>query len=503
MRSSPTLALLLPLLPCAGLAAAPQEAPTAALGPPSAVAAPADPAALAGRIGAFLQGWHDLRQFDGAVLVADAGEVVYRGALGLADRDWDVPNALDTRFRIGGLTKSFTAMLVCLLAQDGALDLDAPIGRYLPRLPADGAGRVTLHQLLHHTAGVPRLRARAGWEHELRRHIPLAEFAAEYCSGALEHEPGAQFRHNVASYLLAGAVVEAVTGRPFADVLHERILAPLQLQDTGCDDPGAVIARRATGYDEVLGARRVAPWIDTRSLVASDGMYSTVDDLWTWARALDAQRLLRDEPARRMFTPGYNDYGYGWHIDERGIWHGSFTITPVDGVVPGFRAILGRQPERGRCIVLLSNHGYASVVEAALGIVELLDGRTPAPPALPPAWDLARTILDDGAEEGLTALQRLPAALRPAYRLPPGEVEGDLDLLGHRLLRMRRADEAIRLFAFNTRAFGESPLPWQSLAAAQVEAGRDQDAIASLRQLLARRPWDEDAKAELAALQGR
>jgi CubicO group peptidase (beta-lactamase class C family) len=461
----------------------------------------ADATQLSAQIAAYLEAHHAQRQWSGTALVAEDGKVVYRAAFGLANADWNIPNELDTKFRVGAITKQFTAMLVLLLVQEGKLELDVPIGRYLPQLPTESGDRVTIHHLLTHTSGIPSSQNRPGWQRDVLRHHTVAEFVADYCSGPLEFEPGTAFSHANSGYFLVGAIVEAVTGQTYATALRQRVLDPLQMNDTGYDDESAVLEKRAIGYEDLLGQRRVAPFTDMSNHFASDGLYSTVGDLWKWEQALRSKSLLDGMLVQRMFTPGMGDYGYGWHIDHHGTWHGSFNVVPADGVVPGFEALIGRLPSRGRCLILLSNSRYSFLTDAAEGVEAILEGKTPEAPTPPPAWSLAQTVLDRGIEAGLTRLLELPLSMRETPRLPPGIVESTIELLGYRLLKQHRVDDAVRLFEFNTRAFPESARRWASLGDAHLQAGNRKLAIESLRKASLLEPWNTAAKTRLAEIE--
>ena len=469
--------------------------------PPAQEPANADPTRLTAQLASYLEAHHTHRQWSGTALVADDGKIVYQAAFGLANADWSIPNELDTKFRVGAITKQFTAMLVLLLVQEGKLELDVPIGRYLPQLPAVSGATVTIHHLLNHTSGIPSFRNRSGWQQDVLRHHTVAEFLADFCSGPLEFEPGTAFLHNNSGYYLLGAIVEAVTGQTYATALRQRVLDPLKMNDTGYDDQNAVLEKRAIGYGDLLGQRRVAPFTDMSNHFASDGLYSTVGDHWKWEQALRSMSLLNGELAQRMFTPSMGDYGYGWHIDHHGTWHGSFNVVPADGVIPGFEALFGRLPSRGRCVILLSNSRYSFLTDAAEGIEAILEGKTPEAPAQPPAWSLAQTVLDHGIEAGLARLLELPLSMRETPRLPPGTVESTIDLLGYRLLEHQRVEDALRLFEFNTRAFPESARRWANLGEAHMQAGNRRLAIENLRKASLLQPWNAAAKARLAEVE--
>lgn len=361
--------------------------------------ATADRLELAQRIETHLAAHHELGQLNGAVLVADGGEVVYRGAFGVANADWDVPNTLDTKFRLASVSKQFTAMLVLLLVEEGLIELDAPITRYLPDYPQESGDRVTIHHLLNHTSGIPSYTDRPDFMRRDAKHaLPVDEFVATYCSDSLEFEPGTQYHYNNSAYFLLGAIVEEVTERSYAQALRERVFEPLGMTNTGCDDQDAVLPKRATGYTEVLGSLRVAPWMDMSTPYAAGALYSTVDDLWTWDRALRDETLLGGELAQRMFTPGLENYGYGWEIER------ADTDDPLIshmGGMPGVSTGIFRVPTRGRCVIVLCNTNQSLAYPAAMGVFEILDGGTPRPPRRNGDVAIAWTILEDGIDAGL------------------------------------------------------------------------------------------------------
>lgn len=443
---------------------------------------------LAARIGAFLEAHHAHGQFSGTALVADGGEIIYQRSFGLANDDWNIPNGADTKFRLGSITKGFTAMLVLLLVEEGKLELEAPILRYLPDYPSETGSRVTIHHLLAHTSGIPRYVDRAGWQAEQMRHYSTEEFVARFCSGPLESEPGTMYRHNHGGYYLLGAIVEAVTGQTFLAAMRERVLDPLELHDTGFDDQYAVVKNRATGYEQVLGTRRPAQWTEMSNLRASEGMYSTVADLWKWDRALAERRLLSGKLEARMFTPGAGRYGYGWHIRDDVSWHG--------GITAGFSTVIGRRPARGQCVILLSNSGLALVPDAARGIEAILDGQAPPLPAPKPAQTLAQNIAANGIDAALATFIELPKATRYAMIEP-------LRVIGYRLIGQRRALDAAQLFEFSTRAFPEIPRSWEGLGEAHRQAGNRQLAIESCRRALALDPVSSRARSVLEKLESR
>lgn len=433
-------------------------------------------ATLAEEIQAHLEAYHALDQFNGTALVADDGELVYQGALGLANADWQLPNGLDTKHRLASVSKQFTAMLTLLLVEEGELELDAPITRYLPDYPKESGDRVTIHHLLNHTSGIPSYTDRPGFmSRDAKDAMSVEDFVATYCSDPLDFEPGTQFRYNNSGYFLLGAIAEAVTGQSYEAALRQRIFEPLKMADTGYDDQYAVLPKRATGYTDTLGRRTVALWMDMSTPYAAGALYSTAGDMWKWDQALRAKTLLDGELETLMFTPGLDNYGYGWNIE---LTDTSDPWIHHTGGMPGVSTVILRVPTRGRCVILLCNTSNSIVYPAAVGILDILDGKAPLRPVLRGDQALARTILTKGIDAGLEHFAGFSQEIRERL------IEPDINSLGYQLLAQERIEEALLLFEFNTRAYPKVANTWDSLGEAQAQAGLTEPAIESYRKAL-------------------
>jgi CubicO group peptidase (beta-lactamase class C family) len=465
--------------------------------------APRSREAVAQAINAYLATHHAIDQLSGAVLVADEGKVVYRGAFGQANSDWGIPNSVDTKFRLASMTKQFTAMLVLLLVQDGKIALDAKLSAYLPDYVRANGDRVTIRQLLNHTSGIPSYTDRPAFlSNEGKSHFAIDELIAKYCSDPLDFEPGSQFHYNNSGYVLLGAVVEAVTGQTYREALQQRVLQPLRMLDTDLDDHYAVVPGRASGYDDTLGGRRLCLWLDMSVCYAAGGLYSTIGDLWTWDQALRDKQLLRGELEQAMFTPGLATYGFGWNIEapEPGADGTPATGGPIishSGGMPGVSTLIWRAPDRGRCVIVLGNSSGTEKHAVQQGIVAILDGREPRP-ALPRGdFVVARRVLASGIQAGLDELARWPQVVRDEY------IERDVTGIGYRLLEQRRVTEAISIFEFLTKAYPKSANTWDSLGEAHLRAGQHKEAVANYEKALALDPKSATVPKILAKLRGR
>jgi len=194
---------------------------------------------------------HKYRQFNGSALVAENGKVVYKGAFGAANMEWNIPNTPDTKFRLGSITKQFTATIVMQLVEQGKIKLDAKLSDYLPEYRKDTGEKVTIHHLLTHTSGIPSYTSQPGFfENVSRNPYKVDDFVKKYASGDLEFEPSSKYSYNNSGYFLLGAIIERVTGKPYEQVLKQSIFDPLGMKNTGYDHPTTIISKRASGYSK-------------------------------------------------------------------------------------------------------------------------------------------------------------------------------------------------------------------------------------------------------------
>lgn len=288
-------------------------------------------------------------RFMGSVLVARGDEVVFQMSTGWANAEWEAANSASTRFRIGSITKQFTAAAILLLEERGKLAVDDPLAKHLEGTPAAWR-RITLRHLLTHGSGVtdftalPRNR-----EWEIAAPTP-SQMLAVVGAVPLGFSPGSEFAYSNSNYLLLGWVIERISGRTYREFLRQNIFEPLGLENSGYDSNVAVIPRRAAGY--ISGARglRNANYIDMRGPHAAGGLYSTTGDLHKWTRALFGGKLLRSESLAKM-TAARGNYGFGLGI---GVKNGRQRCAHAGGI-RGFASFLAYFPASEVTIVVLAN----------------------------------------------------------------------------------------------------------------------------------------------------
>jgi D-alanyl-D-alanine carboxypeptidase len=357
--------------------------------------------------------------FSGSVLVARDGQPVFRQSFGFADREWNVPNTPDTKFRIGSITKQFTATAILQLAEQGKLSIDDPVSKYYANAPPAWA-KITIRHLLTHSSGIPSYTdlpnffdAEARLKHSPEEIIKLTR------DKPLQFEPGSSFAYDNSGYILLGYIIEKVSGQAYADYVQTHIFDPLGMHDSGYDSGERITARRASGYASGPGGWTNAPFVDMSVPYAAGSLYSTVNDLLIWDQALYAGKPLKPASLQQMFTDYGHQYGFGWVIDtqfgHQRVWH--------NGGISGFVSSLQRYPKDGLTLVVLSNFMDAPADRIATQLAGLCLGAQ----GLPTAVVLPARLLDSYVGE----YQLSPAATISVTRqgdylavqasnLPPG-----------------------------------------------------------------------------------
>jgi CubicO group peptidase (beta-lactamase class C family) len=311
--------------------------------------------------------------FNGSVLVAERGRVIFKKGYGFADMEWEIPNAPDTKFRLGSITKQFTATLILQLVEQGKIKLDARMTEYLPDYRKDTGDRVTIHHLLTHTSGIPSYTGLPGFFKDVSRNpYTVEDFVKKYCSNDLAFEPGSKFAYNNSGYFLLGAIIEKITGKPYEQALKESILDPLGMKDTGYDHHETILKKRAEGYERTPRGIINAPYLDMSLPYAAGSLYSTVEDLFVWDQALYTEKVLSTRSKELMFKPNLSDYGYGWVINNQTVGPKSLRVIAHGGGINGFNTLITRMVDDHHLIVLLNNTGGTRLGEMSREITNIL-----------------------------------------------------------------------------------------------------------------------------------
>ena len=437
----------------------------------------------------------EYEKFNGSVLVAEKGKVIYKKGVGMADMEWNIPNQPSTKHRLGSITKQFTAMLIMQLVEQGKLKLDVPISAYLPEYPKKNGDVVTIHHLLTHSSGTPNMTSFPGFNKNIKgnSYSPV-QLVNLFADSTLQFEPGKKFSYSNSGYILLGYIIEKVTGKAYEQVLQENIFAPLKMNNTGYDHSKNVMKNRASGYEK-NGRRYVnANFIDMSVPYAAGALYSTVEDLYLWDQALYGNQLLRKENMDLLFTKhlpsgGSHYYGYGWGIGEIRLGNTAEKIQTVGhgGGIEGFNTQLSRIPSDKSFIVLLNNTGGAPLDQMTNAIAAILYDKSYDLPKRSVAYSLADRIEKKGIPAGLEYYNRIKDSIGGYY-----VDEREMNRTGYEFLQSGKVKEAAAIFKLNTQAFPKSSNVYDSYGEALMALGNKTEAIENYKQSVKLNPGNEE-----------
>ncbi len=423
--------------------------------------------------------YQEYGKFNGSVLVADKGKIVYKKGFGWANMEWDIPNASNTKHRLGSISKQFTALLILQLAAENKLDLHAPITDYLPNYNKAHGDRITTHHLLTHTSGIPNYTSFPGFmAKETRNYYTPDDFVKKFEDKDLEFTPGERFNYSNSGYFLLGVIIEKITGKTYEEMLQDNIFEPIGMKDSGYDSHGEIISNRATGYDKNGNNYVNSSYLDMSIPYAAGSLYSTVEDLYLWDQALYTDKLLSKENMELYFTPqipafGNSHYAYGWmtRYEKIGNTSDSIAVITHGGGINGFNTIISRSITDKSLVVLLNNTGGAPLNQMTRAIRGILDNKSYDLPKKSLASDLMAVITSRGIDAGMAHFNNNKDS--DLFDLN----EGEMNQMGYQLMGDGKIVEAAQVFKLNMDAFPSSFNVYDSYAEALMNLGDKEGAI--------------------------
>jgi CubicO group peptidase (beta-lactamase class C family) len=432
------------------------------------------------KIDGLMKLYNEYGQFNGTVLVAEHGNVIYKKGFGLADMEWDIPNQPDTKFRLGSVTKQFTSMVILQLVQQGRLKLDGKITEYLPDYPKKTGDKITIHHLLTHTSGIPGYTEFPSFFRDISRNPSTPEaFVKLFADSALLFEPGARFSYSNSGYFLLGVIIEKIAGKPYEQVLQENILSPVNMNSTGYDHHAKILKKRASGYEKGVNGYVNAEYLDMSLPYSAGALYSTVEDLYLWDQALYTDLLLPEKTRELLFAPHIpaheGGYGYGWSIGKAPIGRTNDSVTVIEhgGGINGFNTLISRIPSKKDLVVLLNNAGAAPLDAMSRALRGILYDKPYDLPKRSLADAVLATIMEHGIASGVEQYNDLKQKHSDTYALD----EREMNQVGYGLLRANKVKEAIEVFKLNVEAFPKSSNVYDSLGEAYMVNGNKELAI--------------------------
>ncbi|MBN1272898.1 MAG: serine hydrolase [Candidatus Aminicenantes bacterium] len=304
---------------------------------------------------------HDL--FSGAILVAKNDEVIYQGAFGYGDKKNQIPNKIDTMFNVGSVGKTFTGVLIMQLVEKGKIKLADTLDKYLPDFPYPEKRKIQIRHLLNHTSGLGNYFSHKDYEAKIPYLRKIDDALKLVYDQKPLFEPGKKFRYSNSGMLVLGAVIEKVTGKSYREYLKKQLLDPIGMNDSGIFYPEDDAPHRAIGYSKKGDGGYTIETKNEFPAFSDGGLYSTVQDMLKYDRALRENRLLSEETKEIMFTvtPPAENYGLGW---EKLVFKGDEYVGHVGGC-PGFAADYKSFFKDQIMIIVLSNYTDGAGMVAA------------------------------------------------------------------------------------------------------------------------------------------
>ena len=447
--------------------------------------------------------YHQYDGFNGSVLVAQEGEVIYKKGFGVANMEWDIPNQTDTKFRIASVTKPFTAILIMQLVEEGKLDLQVPISTYLPDYPKETGSQITIHQILTHTSGLTRDYSDKKTISKYPDRQRLKDLVKEFSSLPLEFVPGDHFAYSNTGYIVLSYIIETVTNKSYETILKENILDPLAMNNTGTDKHRPLIKNRAKGYFKSWGDYYNGDYADMSSIMGVGNIYSTVEDLFILDQALYTDTLLPKKYRDLLFTKHVDDsdegdhYGYGWELKEKPIGNSEDNVITNghSGSMNGFTALYTRIPASKSSVIFLNNSGGAFLNSMTTAITGILNDASYDFPRKPLAMFMNKVIEKEGIEKGIQYYKDHKDS--SDYYVS----EQELIIEGYRYLHAGNAKDAAEIFKLSTEAFPDRDNPYDSYAEALMTLGKNEEAIINYKKSIELNPNNNNAKEMLKKLE--
>ena len=450
------------------------------------------------RLSELMTAYHNYNMFDGAVLVAENGKIIYKDAFGLANREWNIANKTDTKFMIGSVSKPLTATLMLIQVQKGLINLNYKIEDYLPELKNKPSAKVTIRQLLNHTSGIPNYDIMKDFFPRIsRQHYNRGDYIKLFIDSSLAFTPGTHYSYSSWGYYLLGYIMEMVTKKSYAHLMSDDIFTKLKMNNSGSYYHTQIIANRATGYDYSFSGYTSSDFRDQSNTMGTGDIYSTVEDLFKFHIALADNSLLNKELTAEMFTPGIKpaDYGYGWFNKQ-------FKYTNTDsiasnfhlGMTEGFISFIRRIPSTKSFVVILSNSSPTDFFGITSNLFKVIYNK-PVTLKQPVHKKMETYIEQIGVDKALVEYKKMKADSAHYY------IDWiSMNFIAQQLLTLKRFEDAKLVSENNVNEFPNKDLILVTMANIYLALNKKVDAIKFYKKALQITPVYEEAKNRLKEL---
>ena len=443
--------------------------------------------------------YHSYNMFDGAVLVAENGKIIYKDAFGLANREWNIPNKTDTKFMIGSVSKPLTATLMLIQVQNGLISLDSTIENYLVEFKNKPSAKVKIRQLLTHTSGIPNYDIIKDFFSRIsRQSFTREDYIKIFIDSSLAFTPGSNYAYSSWGYFILGYIMERVTKKSYAQLMSDDIFKKLNMNNSGSYHHTQIILNRATGYDYSFGGYASSDFRDQSNTMGTGDLYSSVEDLFKFHMALANNTLLNKELTAEMFTPGVKpaDYGYGWFNKQ-------LKYTSTDsvasnfhlGMTEGFISFFRRIPSTKSLVVILCNSSPTDFFGITNNLYKVMYNK-PVSLKYPVHKKLETYIEQIGVEKALAEYKKMKRDSANYY------VDWiSMNFIAQQLLTLKRYEDAKVIAEHNVNEFPDKDLILVTMGNIYLALGKTKDAIKFYKRALQITPMYEEAKNRLKELE--
>ena len=301
------------------------------------------------RVDSIFTAYTEKKQFNGSVLIARKNKILLSKGYGLANFSQHIALRPQTKFKLASVSKQFTAMGILILQEKGKLSTEDKLSKFIPDYPS--GDKITIHHLLTHTSGIPDVTGLPLYDsivtlpHSIEKMISYTKFPP------LEFEPGSKMRYSNSGYILLSYIIEKTSDKKLGEFFKSAIFDPLKMKNTGLWESKQAIANSAIGYNMHENGPVEAGYIDMSIPSGAGAIYSTVEDMFLWDRALYSDELVKKSTVEKMITPFKDNYAYGLRIDN----YAGHKMINHGGGIQGFQTISMRFPDEELYIVILKN----------------------------------------------------------------------------------------------------------------------------------------------------
>ena len=446
------------------------------------------------KIQRFLRSYAWLKQFSGTAIIARNGQPLYKYATGFSNLNYKAPCALATKFNTCEITESFTAVAIMQLVEKGLLDLYAPVNTYLPEIPAEFGQTITIHQLLTHTTGLADYYETNDYIQDFLEIQNVNDLLRLIIKQPKKFPSGTQVEHSSSNYVLLAAIIEKMTGMTYNNYVQEKIIAPLQLEETQLPYWDEVVLHKAVGYklDEDL-----APTISGDFWGAypfgADAIYASIEDLLKFENSFYTKPLVGKEYLDMIFTnysdksvPSQHDYdyGYGWKMKEVL----GKKVRFQGGSLKGTSTQIRRYIDDGYTVIVYSNFHDDIAEYVADEIEQMLLDKDYYIPAHPLAYYFHQIATEKGIDYVTDDFDKILAGNQ--WDL---EKVWTLYSLGNDYVDQGKVNEGLKIHQLNAKYFPNDPIVYEALGSTYNKLQRYEKSLEAFEKRLRILPGDKRA----------